>query len=99
GDEDLFFEIKPDCAKEVICGLARLDGSVVGVVANQPSHLGGVLFVDSSDKVARFVWLCDAFNIPLLFLADVPGFMIGSAVERQGVSRPRAQRLTAVAAA
>ncbi len=98
-DEDSFFEIKPDFAREVICGLARLDGSVVGVVANQPSHLGGVLFVDSSDKVARFVWLCDAFNIPLLFLADVPGFMIGSAVERQGIIRHGAKLITAISEA
>src|SRR5262249_5494812 len=98
-DEDSFFEIKPDFAKEVICGLGRLDGSVVGIVANQPSHLGGVLFVDSSDKVARFVWLCDAFNIPLLFLADVPGFMIGSAVERQGIIRHGAKLITAISEA
>jgi acetyl-CoA carboxylase carboxyltransferase component len=98
-DEDSFFEIKPDYAREVITGLARVDGGVVGVVANQPAHLGGVLFVDSSDKVARFVWLCDAFNIPLVFLADVPGFMIGSAVERQGIIRHGAKLITAVSEA
>jgi acetyl-CoA carboxylase carboxyltransferase component len=98
-DEDSFFEIKPDYAREVITGLARIDGGVVGVVANQPAHLGGVLFVDSSDKVARFVWLCDAFNIPLVFLADVPGFMIGSAVERQGIIRHGAKLITAVSEA
>jgi acetyl-CoA carboxylase carboxyltransferase component len=98
-DEDSFFEIKPDYAREVICGLARMEGRVVGVVANQPAHLGGVLFVDSSDKVARFVWLCDAFNIPLVFLADVPGFMIGSAVERQGIIRHGAKLITAVSEA
>jgi acetyl-CoA carboxylase carboxyltransferase component len=98
-DEDSFFEIKPDYAREVIVGLARLEGSVVGVVANQPAHLGGVLFVDSSDKVARFVWLCDAFNIPLIFLADVPGFMIGSKVERQGIIRHGAKLITAVSEA
>src|SRR5437870_5317536 len=98
-DEDSFFEIKPEWAKEVVVGLARLDGRVVGIVANQPNHLGGVLFVDSSDKVARFVWLCDAFNIPLLFLADVPGFMIGSAVERQGIIRHGAKLITAVSEA
>jgi acetyl-CoA carboxylase carboxyltransferase component len=98
-DQDSFFEIKPDFAKEVICGLARLDGRVIGVVANQPRHKGGVLFVDSSDKVARFVWLCDAFNIPLVFLADVPGFMIGSAVERQGIIRHGAKLITAVSEA
>ncbi len=98
-DEDSLFEIKPDFAKEVIVGLGRLDGQVIGVVANQPAHLGGVLFVDSSDKVARFVWLCDAFNIPLVFLADVPGFMIGSRVERQGIIRHGAKLITAVSEA
>jgi len=98
-DEDSFFEIKPDYAREVITGLARIDGGVVGVVANQPAHLKSVLFVDSSDKVARFVWLCDAFNIPLVFLADVPGFMIGSAVERQGIIRHGAKLITAVSEA
>src|SRR3989475_9920077 len=98
-DEGSFFEIKPDFAKEVITGLGRMAGEVVGVVANQPSHLGGVLFVDSSDKVARFVWLCDAFNIPLIFLADVPGFMIGSKVERQGIIRHGAKLITAVSEA
>jgi acetyl-CoA carboxylase carboxyltransferase component len=98
-DEDSFFEIKPDYAREVITGLGRIDGLAVGVVANQPAHLGGVLFVDSSDKVARFVWLCDAFNIPLVFLADVPGFMIGSAVERQGIIRHGAKLITAVSEA
>jgi methylmalonyl-CoA decarboxylase subunit alpha len=98
-DEDSFFEIKPEYAKEVIIGLGRLEGRVIGVVANQPMHKGGVLFVDSSDKVARFVWLCDAFNVPLVFLADVPGFMIGSAVERQGIIRHGAKLITAVSEA
>jgi acetyl-CoA carboxylase carboxyltransferase component len=98
-DEDSFFEIKPGFAREVVTGLARLEGRVVGIVANQPAHLGGVLFVDSADKVARFVWLCDAFNIPLIFLADVPGFMIGSHVERQGIIRHGAKLITAVSEA
>jgi acetyl-CoA carboxylase carboxyltransferase component len=98
-DDRSFFEIKPEFAREVITGLGRLDGQVVGVVANQPMVKGGVLFVDSSDKVARFVWLCDAFNIPLVFLADVPGFMIGSAVERQGIIRHGAKLITAVSEA
>ena len=98
-DEGSFFEIKPDWAKEVIVGLGRLEGEVIGVVANQPLHKGGVLFVDSADKVARFVWLCDAFNIPLVFLADVPGFMIGSQVERQGIIRHGAKLITAVSEA
>ena len=98
-DADSFFELKPLWAKELIIGLARLDGSVVGIVANNPMHLGGVLFVDSADKAARFIWLCDAFNVPLIFLADVPGFMIGSQVERQGIIRHGAKMITAVAEA
>jgi acetyl-CoA carboxylase carboxyltransferase component len=72
---------------------------VIGVVANQPKWLGGVLFVDSADKAARFIWLCDAFNIPLLFLADVPGFMIGTKVERQGIIRAGAKMIAALSEA
>ena len=98
-DEGSLFEIKPSFAPEVITGLARIEGQTVGVVANQPAVKGGVLFVDSADKVARFVWLCDAFNIPLVFLADVPGFMIGTAVERQGIIRHGAKMITAVSEA
>ena len=98
-DEDSFFELKPDWARELIIGFGRLEGMPVGIVANNPKHLGGVLFVDSADKAARFVWLCDAFNVPLLFLADVPGFMIGSQVERQGIIRHGAKMITAVAEA
>jgi acetyl-CoA carboxylase carboxyltransferase component len=98
-DEDSFFEIKPDFAKELITGLGRIDGRPVGVLANQPAHKGGVLFVDSADKAARFIWLCDAFNIPLVFLSDVPGFMIGKAVERQGIIRHGAKMITAVSEA
>jgi acetyl-CoA carboxylase carboxyltransferase component len=98
-DDGSFFELKPLWAKELIIGFARLDGRTVGVVANNPMHLGGVLFVDSADKAARFIWLCDAFNVPLVFLADVPGFMIGSQVERQGIIRHGAKMITAVAEA
>lgn len=98
-DEESFFEVKPDFAKELITGLGRVAGRVVGIVANQPAHKGGVLFVDSSDKAARFIWLCDAFNIPLVFLADVPGFMIGTQVERQGIIRHGAKLITAVSEA
>jgi acetyl-CoA carboxylase carboxyltransferase component len=96
-DEDSFFPIKDLFARELITGFARLSGEAVGIVASQPAHLGGVLFVDSADKAARFMWLCDAFNIPLLFLADVPGFMIGSQVEAQGIIRHGAKMLTAMA--
>src|SRR5687767_12229084 len=98
-DEASFFEIKPDWAKELVTGFARLDGRPVGIVANQPAQKGGVLFVDSADKAARFIWLCDAYNIPLVFLSDVPGFMIGSAVERQGIIRHGAKLITAVSEA
>lgn len=98
-DGGSFFELKKRFAKEIIVGLARIDGQVVGIVANQPKHLGGVLFVDSADKAARFVWLCDAFQIPLIFLADVPGFMIGSKVERQGIIRHGAKMINAVSEA
>jgi len=98
-DADSFFPIKDLYARELITGFARLDGHPIGIVASQPMHLGGVLFVDSADKAARFMWLCDAFNIPLLFLADVPGFMIGSQVEAQGIIRHGAKMLTAMAEA
>jgi acetyl-CoA carboxylase carboxyltransferase component len=98
-DEGSFFEIKPLFAAELVTGFALLEGQVVGVVANQPAVKGGVLFVDSADKGARFIWLCDAFNIPLVYLADVPGFMIGSEVERQGIIRHGAKMITAVAEA
>jgi acetyl-CoA carboxylase carboxyltransferase component len=98
-DADSLFEIKPLFAAEVVIGLARLDGRPIGVIANNSAVRGGVLFVDSADKCARFIWLCDAFNIPLLYLADVPGFMIGSDVERQGIIRHGAKMITAVSEA
>ena len=98
-DADSFFEIKPLFAAEVVVGFGRIDGRPVGVVANNSMVRGGVLFVDSADKCARFIWLCDAFNIPLLYLADVPGFMIGSEVERQGIIRHGAKMITAVSEA
>ncbi|RPI26217.1 MAG: acyl-CoA carboxylase subunit beta, partial [Actinobacteria bacterium] len=98
-DGDSILQVKELFAREVITAFARLDGKPVGIVASQPAHLGGVLFVDSADKAARFMWLCDAFNIPLVFLADVPGFMIGSEVERQGIIRAGAKMLTAIAEA
>jgi propionyl-CoA carboxylase beta subunit len=98
-DGGSFCEIHARWAKEVIVGYARLDGRVVGVVANQPKVKGGVLFVDSSDKAARFIWTCNAFNIPLLFLADVPGFMIGTQVEREGIIRHGAKMISAVSEA
>ncbi|HXH57987.1 acyl-CoA carboxylase subunit beta [Iamia sp.] len=98
-DAESFFEQKPLFAPELVVGLGRLDGRPVGVVANNPAQKGGVLFVDSADKAARFVWCCDAFNIPLVFLTDVPGFMIGTQVEAQGIIRHGAKMVTAIAEA
>src|SRR4051794_6615229 len=98
-DEDSFFEIHALWARELAIGFGRLDGEVVGVVANNPMFKGGVLFVDSADKATRFIQLCDAFNVPLLFLADVPGFMVGTAVEREGIIRHGAKMISAVSEA
>src|SRR5437763_4552788 len=98
-DADSFFEIHALWAKELVVGFGRLDGNVIGVVANNPMFKGGVLFVDSADKATRFIQLCDAFNVPLLFLADVPGFMVGTAVEREGIIRHGAKMITAVSEA
>jgi acetyl-CoA carboxylase carboxyltransferase component len=98
-DEGSLLEIHPRWAKELIVGYARLDGRGIGIVANQPKHKGGVLFSDSADKAARFIWACNAFNVPLLFLADVPGFMIGTQVEREGIIRHGAKMISAVSEA
>ena len=98
-DADSFFEVKPLFAPEVIVGFGLLDGRPVGVVASNPVHKGGALFVDSADKAARFIWCCDAYGIPLVFLADVPGFMVGTEVERQGIIRHGAKMITAVSEA
>ena len=98
-DAGSFMEIHARWAKELLVGFARLDGRAVGIVANQPKVKGGVLFGDSADKAARFIWTCNAFNVPLLFLADVPGFMIGTQVERQGIIRHGAKMISAVSEA
>ena len=98
-DADSWFEVKPLFAPELIVGFGRLEGAPVGVVANNPLVKGGVLFTDSADKAARFINACDAFNVPLIFLADVPGFMIGTAVEREGIIRHGAKMITAVSEA
>lgn len=95
-DKDSFFELKELYAKEVICGFGRLDGKTLGIVANQPLVKGGVLFVDSSDKAARFIQIASAYGIPLLFIADVPGFMIGSKVEKEGMIRSGAKLIYAM---
>jgi acetyl-CoA carboxylase carboxyltransferase component len=98
-DGGRFFEIKPRWARNIVTGLARIDGWSVGLVANNPMQAGGVLDVNAADKAARFVTLCDAFGIPLVFLQDVPGFMVGSKVEQQGIIRHGAKMLYAVASA
>ena len=98
-DDSEFLEIKKEFAKELLTGFARIDGRPVGIVASQPRWKGGVLFVDSADKGARFISLCDAFDIPLVFLADVPGFMIGTKVEKEGIIRHGAKMISAVSEA
>lgn len=98
-DEGTWFEVKKLFAPELIVGFSRIGGRVVGIVANQPKVKGGTLFVDTADKGARFVTLCNAYNIPLLFLSDVPGYMVGSSVERKGIIRHGAKFITAVSEA
>ncbi|MDZ7730830.1 MAG: acyl-CoA carboxylase subunit beta [Natrialbaceae archaeon] len=84
-DRDSWFELKPEFAPELVTGYGRIDGRPVGIVANQPAVKSGAIFPDSAEKGAGFVWTCDAFGIPLVYLCDTPGFMVGSAVEREGV--------------
>ncbi|HZG70074.1 MAG TPA: acyl-CoA carboxylase subunit beta [Chondromyces sp.] len=98
-DEGSFCEIKKLFAAELITGLARINGQPIGIIANQPRVKGGVLFHDSADKAAKFINLCDAFHIPLLFLADVPGFMIGTNVEKAGIIRHGAKMISAMSEA
>ena len=98
-DAGSWFEIKKLFAGEIIVGLARIGGRVTGIVANQPKVKGGVLMVDSSDKAARFIWLCNAFNIPLVYLSDIAGFMVGTKVERQGIIRHGAKMVFATSQA
>jgi acetyl-CoA carboxylase carboxyltransferase component len=98
-DDGEYFDLKPKFAKSVITCFARFGGQPVGIVANQPKHLAGILDNDSADKAARFINLCDAFNIPLVFLQDVPGFMVGSKVEHAGIIRHGAKMLYAVSRA
>ncbi|MGL4175988.1 MAG: acyl-CoA carboxylase subunit beta [Dermatophilaceae bacterium] len=98
-DEHSFFEVKPLFAAELVVGFGRLEGESVGILANNSAVKGGVLFADSADKAARFIWTCDAYGVPLVYLADVPGFMIGSEVERGGIIRHGAKMVSAVASA
>jgi acetyl-CoA carboxylase carboxyltransferase component len=98
-DEGSFFPMKPDWARSVITGLARFAGRPAGIVANQPLIQAGSLDVNSADKAARFINLCDSFDIPLVFLVDVPGFVVGKAVEHAGIIRHGAKMLWNVSAA
>jgi acetyl-CoA carboxylase carboxyltransferase component len=98
-DDGEFFPMKPDWARNIVTGLARIGGEPIGILASQPMVLGGALDVNAADKAARFVWLCDAFGIPLVFLQDVPGFIVGSVVEKQGIIRHGAKMLYAVSEA
>src|SRR6266516_2727328 len=98
-DDGEYFDIKPRWARTIITCFARFGGRPVGIVANQPKQLAGILENDSADKAARFINLCDAFNIPLVFLQDVPGFMVGTKVEQEGIIRHGAKMLYAVSRA
>src|SRR4029450_4913579 len=98
-DAGTFFEIKRLFAQEIVVGFARIDGRAVGIVANQPKVKGGVLMVDSSDKAARFISLCNAYSVPLVYLADVSGFMVGTKVERAGIIRHGAKMVFATSQA
>jgi acetyl-CoA carboxylase carboxyltransferase component len=98
-DHGTLFDIKPRFARSIITAFARIGGKSVGIVANQPMYLGGILDVDSADKAARFIQICDAFNVPLVFFQDVPGFMVGSKVEHAGIIRHGAKMLHAMSAA
>jgi acetyl-CoA carboxylase carboxyltransferase component len=98
-DHGDFLDIKPKFGRSLITCLGRIGGMPVGVVANQPKYLGGILENDSADKGARFIQICDAFGIPLVFLQDVPGFMVGSKVEHAGIIRHGAKMLHVMSAA
>jgi len=84
-DADSWFELRPEYGQEILTGFARIDGRPVGIVANQPAHRAGAIFPDAAEKAAEFIWTCDAFNVPLLYLADTPGFMAGSGVEKDAI--------------
>ena len=84
-DQDSFFELRPEYGQEILTGYARIDGRPIGIVANQPAHRAGAIFPDAAEKAAEFIWKSDAFNIPLLYLCDTPGFMAGSQVEKEGI--------------
>jgi acetyl-CoA carboxylase carboxyltransferase component len=86
-DQDSFLEVQPAFAANAVVGFARLDGYSVGIVANQPAHMSGALNIDASDKIARFIRICDAFNVPIITFVDCPGFLPGTGQEYNGVIR------------
>ena len=96
-DDGSFFELQPEFAKNIIIGFGRMEGSTVGIVANQPMVLAGCLDIDSSKKAARFVRFCDAFNIPIVTFVDVPGFLPGTGQEFGGIIKHGAKLLFAYA--
>jgi acetyl-CoA carboxylase carboxyltransferase component len=96
-DDGIYFDLKPQWAKTIITCLARFGGRPAGIVANQPRQLGGILDNDSADKAARFINLCNAYSLPLVYLMDVPGFMVGTKVEEEGIIRHGAKMLYATA--
>jgi len=98
-DGDSWFELRPEYGEEILTGFARIDGRPVGVVANQPAHRAGAIFPDAAEKAAGFVWTCDAYNVPLLYLVDTPGFMAGSGVEKEGILERGKKMIYATAAA
>ena len=98
-DDQYFFEIMPHFAKNIVIGFARLGGRSVGIVANQPAYLAGVLDIDASDKASRFIRFCDCFNIPIITFEDVPGFLPGCTQEHNGIIRHGAKIVYAYAEA
>jgi acetyl-CoA carboxylase carboxyltransferase component len=98
-DDGRLFDLKPRFGRAIITALARIGGRPCGIVANNPKQMGGILTNDSADKAARFIQLCDAFDVPLVFVMDVPGFMVGSKVEHEGIIRHGAKMLHAMASA
>jgi acetyl-CoA carboxylase carboxyltransferase component len=98
-DAESWFELQPEYGKEIVTGFARIDGRPVGVVANQPAQRAGAIFPDAAEKAAKFVWKCDAYNVPLLYLADTPGFMAGSSVEKEAILEKGKKMIYATSAA
>ena len=98
-DAGSFFELREGYGTEILTGFARIDGRPVGIVANQPAQRAGAIFPDAAEKAAEFIWTCDAFGIPLLYLADTPGFMAGSQVEREGILEEGKKMIYATSAA